>query len=83
MIIIQLQELFANGKPSFQPADRAVISNVLERPLPNEIEVSRRIAELFVYDILLFFLAVKTILPVIRQPGIISEAMLLCYGTRN
>lgn len=43
-----LQGLFSSRNPDFRPGDRAVISKVLGRSLPDEGEVSRRVADLFV-----------------------------------
>jgi len=40
------QGIFSYDVPRFLPEDRAVISEVLGRPLPNEAEIERRLAEL-------------------------------------
>ena len=50
-----LQGLFSSSVPQFSPEDRAVMSKVLGRPLPDEAEVKRRLAELSVYLLPLIF----------------------------
>ncbi|KAF5382208.1 hypothetical protein D9615_004383 [Tricholomella constricta] len=37
--------LFTNLQPAFLPADRSVICDILSRPLPNDLEVSRQVME--------------------------------------
>ncbi|KAF9468047.1 UvrD-helicase-domain-containing protein [Collybia nuda] len=46
--------LFTTLKPRFEPPDRAVISAVLGRPLPDDIEVSYRVTELSVFESILY-----------------------------
>lgn len=50
-MLISLQTLFSTSKPRLDLADRAVISTVLSRPLPDDFEVSRRVAELSVFKL--------------------------------
>lgn len=55
-MLTPLQTLFSTSKPRFELADKAVISTVLSRPLPDEFEVSRRVADLSVFQIPLLLL---------------------------
>ena len=43
-----IQQLFNSNVPCFSPNDRAVICGVLDRDLPDEAEIEKRLKELYV-----------------------------------